>query len=78
MTEPELRLIVQRSLAREAAERQQIEARRRQGKLTLNEFIDMQLRDADRLDKNGDGKITRDEFISATAGPPAAAPTRRR
>ena len=42
-TEPEVRLIVQRSLAREAAERQQIEARRRQGMTALNDFIDMQL-----------------------------------
>jgi Ca2+-binding EF-hand superfamily protein len=68
VTEPELRLIVQRSLAREAAERQQIEQRRRQGKLTLNEFIDMQLREADKLDKNGDGKISQQEYI-VLAGP---------
>ena len=52
VTEPEVRLIVQRSMAREAAERQQIEARRRQGMLAINEFIDMELREADRLDKN--------------------------
>jgi Ca2+-binding EF-hand superfamily protein len=68
VTEPELRLIVQRSLAREAAERQQIEQRRRQGKLTLNEFIDMQLREADKLDKNNDGKISQQEY-TVLAGP---------
>ena len=44
VTEPEVRLIVQRSMQREAAERQQIEARRRQGMVAINEFIDMQLR----------------------------------
>src|SRR5262249_30109242 len=61
ITEPELRLIVQRSLQRQAAERQQAEAQRRKDLLTLNELIDMQLRDADHLDKNNDGKISQQE-----------------
>jgi Ca2+-binding EF-hand superfamily protein len=68
VTEPELRLIVQRSMAREAAERQQIEARRRQGMLAVNDFIDMQLREADKLDKNNDGKVSAQEYV-ALAGP---------
>ena len=68
VTEPEVRLIVQRSLAREAAERQQAEARRRQGMLAINEFIDMELREADRLDKNNDGKLSQQEY-AALAGP---------
>jgi Ca2+-binding EF-hand superfamily protein len=59
ITEPEVRLIVQRSLQRQAAERQQVEARRRQG---------MQLREADKLDKNNDGKISQQEYLVA-AGP---------
>jgi Ca2+-binding EF-hand superfamily protein len=68
VTEPEVRLIVQRSLQREAGERQQIEARRRQGMVTLNEFIDMQMRSADQLDKNNDGKVSQQEYL-ALAGP---------
>jgi Ca2+-binding EF-hand superfamily protein len=68
VTEPEVRLIVQRSLAREASERQQIEQRRRQGMAAINDFIDMQLREADKLDKNNDGKISQQEYI-ALAGP---------
>jgi len=68
VTEPEVRLIIQRSLQREAAERQQAEARRRQGMITVNEFIDMQLRSADQLDKNNDGKVSQQEYI-ALAGP---------
>ena len=68
VTEPELRLIVQRSMQREAAERQQAEARRRQGLVTINDFIDMQLRSVDQLDKNNDGKITQQEY-AAVAGP---------
>ena len=64
VTEPELRLIVQRSMQREAAERQQAEARRRQGLVAINDFIDLQLRSADQLDKNNDGKISQ-----AVAGP---------
>lgn len=68
VTEPEVRLIVQRSLQREAGERQQIEARRRQGMVTLNEFIDMQMRNADQLDKNNDGKVSQQEYL-ALAGP---------
>jgi Ca2+-binding EF-hand superfamily protein len=61
ITVPEVRLIVQRSLQRQAAERQQIEARRRQGMLAINDFIDMQLLEADKLDKNNDGKISEQE-----------------
>lgn len=68
VTEPELRLIVQRSLAREAAERQQADARRRQGMLTISDFIDMQLREADKLDKNNDGKVSQQDYV-VLAGP---------
>lgn len=68
ITEPEVRLIVQRSLQREANERQQIEARKRQGMMSLNELIDMQLRNADQLDKNGDSKINQQEYL-VLAGP---------
>jgi len=68
VTEPELRLIVQRSLQREAAARQQAEAQRRQGMMTINDFIDMQLRGADQLDKNNDGKISQAEYVTL-AGP---------
>lgn len=68
VTEPEVRLVVQRSLQREASERQQIEARRRQGMAAINEFIDMQLRSADQLDKNNDAKVNQQEYL-ALAGP---------
>ncbi len=68
VTEPEVRLIVQRSMQREAAERQQAEARRRQGMMTLNEFMDMQLRQGDELDKNKDTKISGPEYV-VLAGP---------
>ncbi len=70
VTEPELRLIVQQAMQRAAAARQQAEAQRRQGLVAINDFIDMQLREADHLDKNGDGKVTRDEFVAVVAGPP--------
>ena len=68
VTEPEVRLIVQRSLAREAAERQQIEARRRQGMAAINDFIDMQLEETDKLDKNNDGRLSQQEY-AVLAGP---------
>lgn len=68
ITEPEVRLIIQRSMQREAAERQQAEQRRRQGMMTLNEFMDMQLRQADELDKNKDGKISSQDYL-VLAGP---------
>ena len=68
VTEPEVRLIVQRSLAREAAERQQMEARRRQSMTALSDFIDMHLKEADKLDKNNDGRLGQQEYI-ALAGP---------
>lgn len=67
-TEPEVRLVVQRSLQQQAIERQQAEARRRQGLMVISEFIDMQLRGADQLDKNADGKVTQQEYL-ALAGP---------
>jgi Ca2+-binding EF-hand superfamily protein len=68
ITEPEVRLIIQRALQREAAERQQAEQRRRQGMMALNEFIDMQLRQSDELDKNKDTKISGQEYL-VLAGP---------
>jgi len=69
VTEAELRLIVQRAMQREASERQQVEQRKRQGMMAINEFIDMQLRGADQLDKNNDGKISVQEYIAGAAGP---------
>jgi len=63
VTEPEVRLIVQRSLQREAQARQEIEQRRRQGMAAINDFIDLQLREADKLDKNNDGKINQQEYL---------------
>lgn len=66
VTEPEVRLIVQRSLQREAAARQEIEQRRRQGMAAINDFIDMQLREADKLDKNNDGRINQQEYLVLT------------
>jgi Ca2+-binding EF-hand superfamily protein len=66
VTEAELRLLVQRQMARQAAERQEMDQRRRQGMATINDFIDMQLREADRLDKNNDGKLTQQEYLVLT------------
>jgi Ca2+-binding EF-hand superfamily protein len=68
ITEPEIRLIMQRLAQRQMAERQQAEAERRKGLIALNELIDMQMRDADKLDKNNDGKISQQEYLVA-AGP---------
>lgn len=68
ITEPEIRLIMQRLQQRQMAERQQAEAERRRGLMALNDLIDMQMRDADRLDKNTDGKISQQEYLVA-AGP---------
>ena len=68
ITEPELRLVVQNSLRREEQARREIEARRRQGMVAINDFIDMQLRSADQLDKNNDGKVSQQEY-AALAGP---------
>jgi len=68
ITEPELRLIVQNSLRREEQARREAEARNRAGKLTLNDYIDMQLREADKLDKNNDGKVSAQEYL-VIAGP---------
>jgi Ca2+-binding EF-hand superfamily protein len=72
ITEPELRLVVQNSLRREEQARREIEARRRQGMVSINEFIDMQLRSADQLDKNNDGKVSQQEY--ATLAGPADGP----
>jgi len=72
LTEPELRLVVQSSLKREEQARREAEARRRQGMITINEFIDMQLRSADQLDKNNDGKVSQAEY--ATLAGPADGP----
>ena len=66
VTEPEVRLIVQRSMAREAQARQEIDQRRRQGMAAINDFIDMQLREADKLDKNNDGRISQQEYLVLT------------
>jgi Ca2+-binding EF-hand superfamily protein len=66
VTEPEVRLIIQRSLARESAARQEAEQRRRQGMAAINDFIDMQLREADKLDKNSDGKVSQQEYLVLT------------
>jgi Ca2+-binding EF-hand superfamily protein len=68
ITEPEIRLIMQRLAQRQMAERQQAEAERRKGLIALNDLIDMQMRDADKLDKNNDGKISQQEYLVA-AGP---------
>lgn len=68
ITEPEIRLIMQRLAQRQAAERQQAQAERRKGLMALNELIDMQMRDADKLDKNSDGRISQQEYLVA-AGP---------
>jgi Ca2+-binding EF-hand superfamily protein len=64
ITEPELRLIVQNSLRREEQARREAEARNRAGKMAINEYIDLQLREADRLDKNSDGRISAPEYQS--------------
>jgi Ca2+-binding EF-hand superfamily protein len=68
ITEPEIRLIMQRMAQRQQAERQQMEAERRKGMMALSDLIDMQMRDADKLDKNNDGKISQQEYLVA-AGP---------
>ena len=73
VSEPEIRMVVQRSLQQQAAERQQMEAQRRQGKFALNDLIDMQMRDADRLDSNKDGKISEAEYLTL-AGPAEGKP----
>ena len=68
ITEPEIRLIMQRLAQRQAAERQQAEAERRKGLMALNDLIGLQMRDADKLDKNNDGRISQQEYLVA-AGP---------
>jgi len=72
LIEPELRLVVQSSLKREEQARREAEARRRQGMITISDFIDMQLRSADQLDKNNDGKVSQAEY--ATLAGPADGP----
>jgi Ca2+-binding EF-hand superfamily protein len=66
VTEPEVRLIIQRSLSRDAQARQEADQRRRQGMAAINDFIDSQLREADKLDKNGDGKVSQQEYLVLT------------
>jgi Ca2+-binding EF-hand superfamily protein len=72
VTEAEIRRIVQAALLREEqareGQRREQEAQKRKGLVTINEFIDMQLRGADQLDKNNDGKVTSQEY-AAVAGP---------
>jgi len=68
ITVPEVRLIVQRVLQRQEAQRMQAEAERRKGLMAINDLIDMQMRDADKLDKNNDGKISQQEYL-VLAGP---------
>ena len=68
ITEPEIRLIMQRLQQRQEAERQRADAERRKGMMGLNDLIDMQMRDADKLDKNGDGRISQQEYL-VMAGP---------
>ncbi len=68
ITEPEIRLVVQNMLRREEQVRREAEARRRQGLVAINDFIDMQLRSADQLDKNNDGKVSQAEYTTL-AGP---------
>jgi Ca2+-binding EF-hand superfamily protein len=68
VTEAEVRLIVQRLLQQQQAQRQAAEAQRRRGLVALNDFIDMQLKEADKLDKNNDGKISQQEYL-VLAGP---------
>jgi Ca2+-binding EF-hand superfamily protein len=68
ISEPEIRMVVQRSLKQQEAQRQQMEAQRHQNMLMLSDLIDMQMRDADRLDTNKDGKISEAEYLTL-AGP---------
>ncbi len=72
ISEAEIRRIVQTALLRDEQAREQQrreqEAQKRKGLVAVNEFIDMQLRSADQLDKNGDGKVTTQEYL-AVAGP---------
>jgi len=68
VTEAEIRRIVQTALQRDEQQRREQEAKKRQGLVAINEFIDMQLRSADQLDKNGDGKVSQQEYV-ALAGP---------
>jgi Ca2+-binding EF-hand superfamily protein len=68
ITEPEIRMIVQRMQQRQAAERQRMEVERRRGMMAINDLIDGQMRDADGLDTNKDGKVSQQEYL-VLAGP---------
>ena len=57
---------MQRLQQRQAAERQQMEAERRKGLMAINDLIDLQLGDADKLDKNNDGRISQQEYLVLT------------
>jgi len=77
ITEPELRVIVQNSLRREDQARREAEARNRAGKMSINEYIDLQLREDDKRDKNNDSRITAAEYQSlagAADGPQSPNP----
>lgn len=71
----ELRLFVQEELQRAAVARQRqaaarpdAGARQREAMKTVDFFIEIQLDDADKLDRNGDGRLSQQEFL-AIAGP---------
>ena len=68
ITEPEVRLIMQRLLQRQQAELQQAEAERRKGSWRSTTSSTCRCGDADKLDKNNDGKISQQEYLSL-AGP---------
>jgi hypothetical protein len=61
-----VRLIVQRSMAaRGRRAPAEVEPAPPPGHGAINDFIDMQLREADKLDKNNDGRIDQQEYLGA-------------